>query len=201
MAQLRERQKPLSVILSLPKAFGQARELFFSKHQVAPQVAVAEEDVSAFAPPKGVDLTTADGQRAMKLYRAVRARRLRGSGVAPENHIAPGRLTVLLGTGAGSLTTTRETSAKPPFLKDFTRSRVKARDSMDRNVRRGRELIHETAELDHMFRHTNHNVSREDAVKALAEQHERRIAALQDTGSSVVWEQGEAVPQVKVEWE
>lgn len=195
-----EKNTPLGVILHLPQAMREAKQLFFTRHKVAPSVVGTESaDESAFAVPKGIDPSTPDGQKALKHLQRARVRRA-GFRQVKGIHIEPGSLASLLGD-TSTTQTPAERPAKPPFLKDHVRRRVKAADSDNRNVASTRRLIRETAELDDLFRHTDHTVSM-DERQAKARQKLEELDKKQ--GAKVTWdESGTTNPSesVDVKWE
>ncbi len=201
MAHKRETISARTLLKNLPTAARQAKELFFTSHKVAPlAVESGSEEPSAFAVPKGIDTSTADGQKALTNYRRAMVRRS-GYRAVPHIHIEPGTLPHLLGEVTIEPIQAVEDTSKPKFLMGFTRRRVRAVDSMDRNIRSGKKLIEETVELDHLFNHLNHNVSLEEHRKNIAEKNARKLAAIQGA-PSVQWEEGTPVSSdTPVVWE
>ena len=200
MAQKREAMSALTLLMNLPAAARQAKELFFTTHKVAPPQVDSVEEPSAFAVPKGIDVTTAEGRKALKNYQRVKVRRA-GHRTIPHVHIEPGSLPAILGRVTVEPVVREEDGAKPKFLQNFTRRRVRARDSMDRNIQSGLRQIEETVQLDHLFSHLDHNVSLEQHRQNIAEKNARKLEAIQGA-PSVKWEEGTpASSDTSVVWE
>ncbi len=200
MPLAKEMKSPIKVILSLPKAFGEAKQLFFTRHKVAPPVVAADDaNESAFAVPKGIDVNTPEGQKALKHLQRARVRRAGFRSVSGV-HVEPGSLISLLG-GVPQVSQGSETSTKPKFLEGYTRKRIKGRDSVQRGVASARVLIDETARLDDMFRHTDHTVTME-------ERHDKARKKLEELdqkgGATVKWEESDSTQptgSTTVKWE
>ena len=200
MAQRRETKSALTIFKEIPAAISQAKELFFTTHKVVPPtVESSAEEQSAFAVPKGIDVSTLDGQKALMRYRNAKVRRS-GYRAVPKVHIEQGTIPQLLGRVTVEPIPAVEDTSKPKFLMRFTRRRARAIDSMNRNIRSGQRLIRETIELDHLFDHLDHTVTLEEHRKNLEEKHARKLAASQGE-PSVQWQDGATAPSTTVVWE
>lgn len=200
MTQKREAMSALTLFKNLPTAVRQAKELFFTTHKVAPPQVDTGEEQSAFAVPKGIDVTTTEGRKALQNYQRAKVRRT-GYKSVPHVHIEPGSLSTLLGRVTVEPVVRDEDGTKPKFLQNFTRRRVRARDSMDRNIQSGLRQIEETVQLDHLFSHLDHNVSLEQHRQNIAEKNARKLEAIQGA-PSVKWEEGTpASSDTPVVWE
>lgn len=182
-------------VLRLPKAIQEAAVLFRKNKRVSPPVEHLPEDVSAFDIPKGIDVSTEEGRAALKGYHRVKIRRA-GLRTFPGVHIEPGTLGSLL--GSVTVGKTGELPNKPPFLKDYTKRRVKGRDSVERGVQSARVLIDETARLDDMFRYTDHTVTMEER-QAMARQKIEELDG--QIGAVVKWDSSEPADSTSVKWE